>query len=604
MSRLESLARPSVRLRSGRQPDREDLVRWLVETFPTPAPVEGVAGAVAVATGAFHCLALLGDGTVMAWGTNEDGQLGDGTRLDRPAPVLVEEVKGATAIAAGAGHSLALLDDGTVVAWGSNACGVLGDGTTARRRLMPTAVRPIPARVVGISAGTEHSAALTDEGSVFVWGWHRPDHVHAPQPIAGLQERVIGITASRGHTMAVTASGLVVEWTVGDWTPTYVAGLDDVVMVTGGELSRLALRSDGTARGWGLNFAGQLADGTTTNRDEPVVSSDLPAGVVSLALASDHGAALVGDGAVWDWNGDHPPALVPGLDNGVRAMTAGRTNLALMSDGAIRWWGMRPALSDDRGDSDAVDLGVAGGASKLGGRPDLSAATTWPSTDGWPQSFLAQVNLAGVPRVQDRADAAADALPADGLLSFFYDLDGYPDGSNPSARGWSVIYTPATDELARRDFPDDLPPALRLGTTSLTAELEMTLPSVASFLPAGDALSDEESSELWTLEMSVNDDEPQHRLLGYEQPVQHGHIQARLCQLASNGVEPYGAPVDPEVTQHLEAGIGDWRLLAQFDSDNAAGMMWGDMGRIYYWIRREDLAARRFDDVWLIAQSH
>jgi uncharacterized protein YwqG len=77
------------------------------------------------------------------------------------------------------------------------------------------------------------------------------------------------------------------------------------------------------------------------------------------------------------------------------------------------------------------------------------------------------------------------------------------------------------------------------------------------------------------------------------------------CQLANSGI--YGGRPsdyqDPRVAA-LRAGAADWRLLLQVDSDDAAGMMWGDVGRIYYWIRAQDLAARRFDQAWLILQCY
>jgi uncharacterized protein YwqG len=75
------------------------------------------------------------------------------------------------------------------------------------------------------------------------------------------------------------------------------------------------------------------------------------------------------------------------------------------------------------------------------------------------------------------------------------------------------------------------------------------------------------------------------------------------CQLASNGVyvgNPWGYR-DPQV-QQLRAGERDWLLLLQIDTDDEVGWMWGDVGRIYYWIREDDLHGGRFDKVWLAFQ--
>jgi uncharacterized protein YwqG len=76
------------------------------------------------------------------------------------------------------------------------------------------------------------------------------------------------------------------------------------------------------------------------------------------------------------------------------------------------------------------------------------------------------------------------------------------------------------------------------------------------------------------------------------------------CQLASNGID-LGEPgaYDSERARALAAGRRDWTLLAQVDSDDDLGWMWGDAGRVYRWLRRQDLAAGRWDAAWGIVQS-
>jgi uncharacterized protein YwqG len=77
------------------------------------------------------------------------------------------------------------------------------------------------------------------------------------------------------------------------------------------------------------------------------------------------------------------------------------------------------------------------------------------------------------------------------------------------------------------------------------------------------------------------------------------------CQLVTNGLytgNPSGYQ-DPR-RKTLEAGAIDWTLLLQIDSDDRVGMMWGDVGMLYFWIRRQDLASRKFDKVWTILQCH
>ena len=94
---------------------------------PTPQPVAGITGVVAVASGDYHLLALTAGGQVLAWGANDSGQVGDGTNQDRSVPVSV--LTGAVGISAGPNFSLAWAADGSIWAWGANDHGQLGDGT-------------------------------------------------------------------------------------------------------------------------------------------------------------------------------------------------------------------------------------------------------------------------------------------------------------------------------------------------------------------------------------------------------------------------------------------------------------------------------------------
>jgi alpha-tubulin suppressor-like RCC1 family protein len=118
----------------------------------TPATVSGITGAIDIAAGREHALALMGDGTVRTWGRNNFGQIGDGSTTNRPTPVTVPGLAGVTDIAGGHNHSMALLADGTVRDWGYNASGQIGDGTTTNRR------SPVP--VSGLTGVTAIAGGL------------------------------------------------------------------------------------------------------------------------------------------------------------------------------------------------------------------------------------------------------------------------------------------------------------------------------------------------------------------------------------------------------------------------------------------------------------
>jgi Regulator of chromosome condensation (RCC1) repeat/IPT/TIG domain len=173
-----------------------------------PVPVTGLSGVVAISAGDDHNLALLENGTVMAWGVNNDGQLGDNSTEESDVPVSVSGLSGVAAVSAGGFHSLALLSGGTVMAWGDNGNGQLGTGT-AQNSLVPTEV-PGLGEVTTISAGLAHSLAVRKDGSVMAWGWNENSQLGiglshgestVPLPVMGLAG-VRMISAGGLHSLA------------------------------------------------------------------------------------------------------------------------------------------------------------------------------------------------------------------------------------------------------------------------------------------------------------------------------------------------------------------------------------------------------------------
>jgi alpha-tubulin suppressor-like RCC1 family protein len=145
----------------------------------TPVTVSGVAGATAIATSADHACALLSGGSVACWGFNLDGQLGNGTVSSVgstpceciPTPVPVSGLEGAVAISAGFNDSCALASDGTAYCWGDNEYGQFGDGTTTSSPT-PVAVSGLSARPTAVTTGWDNACALLPGGSVECWGYN------------------------------------------------------------------------------------------------------------------------------------------------------------------------------------------------------------------------------------------------------------------------------------------------------------------------------------------------------------------------------------------------------------------------------------------------
>ncbi len=239
------------------------------------------------------------------------------------------------------------------------------------------------------------------------------------------------------------------------------------------------------------------------------------------------------------------------------------------------------------------------GGTRLGGQPDVPARFRWPAFQGVPCSFVAQLDLGSLVGL-----AGVEALPPAGLLSFFYDAEQRPWGFDPREReGWRVLYTPPGAPLARAPFPAKLPKASRFRPCPLTARADFTFAPWESADIA--ALGLDLDQGVSYAEALGDPDVPAgtHRLLGHPDPVQ-GDMQLE-AQLAFHGVScGDGFREDDERIEELRPGATSWRLLLQVDTDDNAGMMWGDAGRIYFWMRRDDLRARRFENSWLVLQCH
>jgi len=227
---------------------------------------------IAIAAGG-QSLAVKSDGTVLAWGPNGTGQLGDGTTISKTTPVQVSGLgpgSGVIAIGAGIAHSLALKVEGTVLAWGSNSLGQLGDGTPTAR-LTPVQVSGLGdgSGVIAIAPRSGSSLALKSDGSVLAWGDNASGQL------------------GDGTTIAKS-------------TPVPVMGLgpgSGVNAVAMGGSHSLAVKSDGTLWAWGSNSVGQLGDGTFVNAITPVqvhnpAGTGFLTGAVAVVAGSDYSLVL------------------------------------------------------------------------------------------------------------------------------------------------------------------------------------------------------------------------------------------------------------------------------------------------------------------------
>ena len=260
-----------------------------------PTPVKVMDGAVSAAAGHDHALAVKSDGSLWAWGYNGDGQLGDGTETDQLIPVkIMDDV---ASVAAGGNHSLAVKSDGSLWAWGHNDYGQLGDGT-AIKRLAPTKIMD---DVANVATGHYYSLAIKTDGSLWALGNNEYGQlgdgtVASRLSPARIAEDVVSVVGGY-HTLAVKADRSLWAWGYNDdrqlgdgtsarWVPTPAKAMDGVASVAAGGFHSLVVKSDGSLWAWGYNGDGEVGIGTTELTRDPVLV--MPAGSMSANTATEY----------------------------------------------------------------------------------------------------------------------------------------------------------------------------------------------------------------------------------------------------------------------------------------------------------------------------
>jgi alpha-tubulin suppressor-like RCC1 family protein len=397
---------------------------------PASAPASAAAGALDA--GAAHSCALVTASAVRCWGYGAIGQLGsvatatigDDETPAAVAPVALGPGRSAKAVAAGAHHTCAVLDDGSVRCWGFGGDGRLGYAATASigDDEPPAAAGPVDLgagrTATAITAGTGHTCALLDDGSVRCWGYGEDGRLgygdsasigdDEPPAAAGPVNLGVGrtaraITAGSGHTCAVLDDGGVRCWgyaangrlgyadtvRIGDDETPAAAGPVDLgpgrtaTAITAGEAHTCAILDDGAVRCWGYGLYGALGYGYTTNvgDDEHPSAAEpvyLGAGVTAVAISAGelHTCIVQNDGRVRCWgfggNGRLGYANVRNIgDNelpfaaGTVDVGAGRTATAIsagwfhtcarLDDRSVRCWGY--ASAGRLGRCSDVDIG-------------------------------------------------------------------------------------------------------------------------------------------------------------------------------------------------------------------------------------------------------
>ena len=311
-----------------------------------------------------HVCAVRATGAVMCWGDNDHGVLGDDTGEPRSVPTEVVQLSDAIAVATGDHATCAMRADGRIACWGWGARGLVGDGRGA-----VVSARNVPSlsNITSLAAGIGFTCA-SNGAQVWCWGTNKGGQLgtagtaQATDPIAiafTWPAQIAKLVAGEAHVCARLVDSSLYCWganhagQLGDGTntdrfvPTPVA-IGSVNDVAAGADHTCALGSDDTVRCWGYNTDGQVGDGTTIDHASPVM---VLTSAAEIAAGSWHSCARVGgEVKCWGNNGNGElgdgtltgrtsPTQVPGLLV-ANIAAGGSSSCARKDDGSgIACWG-------------------------------------------------------------------------------------------------------------------------------------------------------------------------------------------------------------------------------------------------------------------------
>ncbi len=244
----------------------------------------------------------------------------------------------------------------------------------------------------------------------------------------------------------------------------------------------------------------------------------------------------------------------------------------------------RPRRREAERPAIVVQRGVSA-FSRIGGLPQLPASCPWPADeDGRPLAFLCQIDMAELPGV-----GCDIGFPESGALFFFYCQGQSAWGFDPKDfPKWRVIYLPEVPRAV-----DPRAPSAGLAVDSIYLPMPLGFSTIIT--------------RSYDLDEKDDDDDFEglrHLMGGYPDVIQNPDMEQE-CELASHGIYLGDAKAyhTPEALALLKRP-NEWGLLLQLDSEEDVGMMWGDSGRLYFWIRKSDLANKDFSRVWMVLQCY
>ena len=313
------------------------------DEFTGPPAPEGAIQFAAVTAGYFHSCGLTLAGRAYCWGGNTWGTLGDGSRTASNRPVAVAGGLRYTMIESGAGHTCGVTESGKVYCWGLNDEGHVGADWVTRGIEEPHLL-PGNQFWVQVSAGHDHSCALTNDGVAWCWGDNVTGHLGSggnyprsfePVRVAS-SETFTTVVAGYYQSCALAASGQMYCWgrndqgQIGDgsndnrFTPVPVAGGLTFRALGGGDAFMCGITTGGATWCWGSNRNGELGDSSLPNQATPVEVEGVPelrkiygaGGAFTLPSAPAYACGLTSSGEAWCWGGTIRGGLWEGPTDG------------------------------------------------------------------------------------------------------------------------------------------------------------------------------------------------------------------------------------------------------------------------------------------------